>query len=75
MKIRLITIGKVKDRWIREGIEEYTKRLTPYCKLEILELGEEKLPENPSLAQVKQGLEKEGERLLKSLGDDSLPIL
>ena len=75
MKIRLITIGKVKDRWIREGIEEYTKRLTPYCKLKILELGEEKLPENPSLAQVKQGLEKEGERLLKSLGDDSLPIL
>lgn len=75
MKIKIITIGKVKDQWIRTGIEEYLKRLTPYCKLEIIELSEEKLPENPSEAQVQQGLEKEGERLLKALSDEYHPIL
>jgi rRNA large subunit m3Psi methyltransferase RlmH len=75
MQIKILVIGKVKDAWIREGIREYQKRLSPYCRLEIQELAEEKLPENPSLAQVEKGLEKEGERLLKALPEDYLPIL
>lgn len=75
MQIKIIAIGKIKDQWIRDGIQEYLKRLGPYCRLEIIELAEEKLPENPSLSQVQQGLQKEGERLLKALPADFLPIL
>lgn len=75
MQIKIIAIGKVKDQWIREGIQEYLKRLGPYCRLDIIELAEEKLPENPSLSQVQQGLEKEGERLLKALPVDFLSVL
>lgn len=75
MQIKIIAIGKVKDQWIREGIQEYIKRLGPYCRLEIIELAEEKLPENPSPSQIQQGLEKEGERLLKALPSDFLSVL
>lgn len=75
MQIKIIAIGKVKDQWIREGIQEYLKRLGPYCRLEIIELAEEKLPENPSVSQVQQGLEKEGERLLKALPADFISVL
>ena len=75
MQIKILTIGKVKDIWIREGIQEYVKRLTPFCRLDIQELAEEKLPDNPSLAQIESSLQKEGERLLKALPESYLPIL
>ena len=75
MQIKILTIGKVKDSWIREGIQEYVKRLTPFCRLDIQELAEEKLPDNPSLAQIESSLQKEGERLLKALPENYLPIL
>lgn len=75
MQIKIIAIGKIKDRWIREGIQEYIKRLGPFCRLEIIELAEEKISENPSLSQIQQGLEKEGDRLIKALPADFLSIL
>ena len=75
MQIRIMAVGKIKDSWIREGIEEYRKRLGPYCRLEIQEIAEEKLPDNPSNAQILQTLEKEGERLLKGVSDDAWMIL
>ena len=75
MQIRIMAVGKIKDSWIREGIVEYRKRLGPYCRLEIQEIAEEKLPDNPSHAQILQTLEKEGERLLKGISDDAWMIL
>ena len=75
MQICIMAVGKIKDSWIREGIEEYRKRLGPYCRLEIQEIAEEKLPDNPSHAQILQTLEKEGERLLKGISDDAWMIL
>ncbi|MDY5544609.1 MAG: 23S rRNA (pseudouridine(1915)-N(3))-methyltransferase RlmH, partial [Dialister sp.] len=48
MKFTLLAIGKIKEKWMRQGIEEYVKRLKPIAPLEIIAQDEEKMPENPS---------------------------
>ncbi|HWR57101.1 MAG TPA: 23S rRNA (pseudouridine(1915)-N(3))-methyltransferase RlmH, partial [Negativicutes bacterium] len=71
MRIRLLCIGKIKEKYLRAGIAEYVKRLGPFAKLEISELDEERMPENPSAAEKTQALEREGERLLKQVKNGS----
>lgn len=75
MKFTLLTIGKIKEKWMRQGIDEYVKRLAPMAKVEILAPDEEKMPENPSPALKEKVMEKEGEKLLKYLRDDDFLIL
>ncbi len=48
VNITLITVGKIKEKYLRDAIEEYSKRLSRYCKLEIIELQDEKTPDNAS---------------------------
>ena len=50
MRFSIRAIGKIKEKWMREGIEEYSKRLKPVAKMDVLESDEEKMPENPSAA-------------------------
>lgn len=69
MKITLITVGKIKERYLRDAIEEYSKRLQKYVKLEIIEVADEKTPEGASPALEEQIRAKEGERILKNLKD------
>lgn len=59
LHVRLICVGKLKEKFYREACAEYEKRLKGYCKLDILELAEQRLPENPSQAQIDAALEKE----------------
>ena len=59
LKIQVIAIGKVKEDWMRQGIAEYQKRLGAYCRFEIIELEEYRLPDNPSEAEIARGLEEE----------------
>ena len=75
MKITILAVGKIKEKYLREGIGEFTKRLTPFCRLEIIEIGEEKMPDNPSSAEKLKTIGREGERLLKSLRLNSYPIV
>lgn len=75
MKFTFLTIGKIKEKWMRQGIEEYLKRLSPMAKLEILSPDEEKMPENPSPALKEKVMEKEGDKLLKYLKDEDFLIL
>ena len=75
MKFTFLTIGKIKEKWMRQGIEEYLKRLSPMAKVEILSPDEEKMPENPSPALKEKVMEKEGEKLLKYLKDEDFLIL
>lgn len=75
MKFTFLTIGKIKEKWMRQGIDEYLKRLSPIAKVEILSPDEEKMPENPSLALKEKVMEKEGEKLLKYLKDEDFLIL
>ena len=58
-KVTLICVGKMKERFYAEAVAEYIKRLGRYCKLTVMELPEERLPENPSQAQIDGALEKE----------------
>lgn len=71
MKITIVCAGKIKERYLTAGIEEFLKRLRPYAQVEIREIHEEKMPENPSPAEKEQVLAKEGERLLHQVPEGS----
>lgn len=58
MKIRILTVGKIKEKFYRDAIAEYQKRLGRYCKLEIVEVADEKTDENASPSQMEQVKEK-----------------
>lgn len=74
MKITLITVGKIKERYLEQAIEEYRKRLSRYCKLEILQTADEKTPEGASAALEEQIKEKEGERILALIKEGTFVI-
>ena len=67
MKITILCVGKIKEKYFRDAIAEYEKRLGRYCKLEIVEVADEKTPDGASGAEEQQIRRKEGERLLKYL--------
>ncbi|MEM4995991.1 23S rRNA (pseudouridine(1915)-N(3))-methyltransferase RlmH [Priestia sp. SB1] len=71
MNISIITIGKLKEKYLKQGIEEYLKRLSSYAKVEIIELADEKAPENLSESEMEQVKQKEGERILAKISDDT----
>ena len=67
MKITILCVGKIKEKFYRDAIMEYEKRLSRYCKLEIVEVADEKAPEGAGEALEAQIREKEGERVLAGL--------
>lgn len=71
MKITLITVGKVKEKYFRDAIAEYEKRLSKYCKLEIIEGADEKTPDKASAVEEEQIKAKEAERILKYIKEDA----
>ena len=75
MKITIACVGKIKEKYLTAGIDEFTKRLTPFCKLETVAINEEKMPDNPSLAEKEQVLEKETQRLLAIIPENYYVIL
>lgn len=74
MKISLICVGKLKEKYLVMGVEEYVKRLSRYCTLEMIELPDEKTPDNAGEALEELIKKKEGERILKSIKADSYCI-
>ena len=74
MKITLVTVGKIKENFFEDAIKEYSKRLSRYCKLEILQVADEKTPEGASEAVELQIKEKEGQRILSLIRDDAYVI-
>ncbi len=75
MNISIVTIGKLKEKYIKQGIEEYIKRMSAYAKVEIVELPDEKAPENLSEAEMVQVKQKEGERILLKIPADTYVIV
>lgn len=69
MKITLITVGKIKEKYFTDAIGEYSKRLSRYSKLEIVEVADEKTPDGASGGLENQIREKEGERILAKIPD------
>ncbi|MFC4077258.1 23S rRNA (pseudouridine(1915)-N(3))-methyltransferase RlmH [Salinithrix halophila] len=74
MRIQLLTVGKLKEKYLRMGVEEYIQRLTPYAKVEVQEIAEEKGQDPLSDAEIEQIVAKEGERILRLLSPDTYAI-
>ncbi len=74
MKITVITVGKLKEKFFCEAVSEYGKRLGRYCRLEIKETADEKTPEKASEVQREQILQKEGERVGRLIPEDAFVI-
>lgn len=74
MKITIITVGKIKEKYLKDAIAEYSKRLSKYCKLEIVEVADEKTPDNASEVVENTIRAKEAERILRHVKDDAYVI-
>lgn len=75
MKIRLIVVGKLKEKYLVDGIKEYTKRISGYTNIEIVEVADERIPEKASLAEEVLVKAKEGRRILDKIKQDDYVIL
>lgn len=74
MRITILTVGKIKEKYLKEAIGEYKKRLSRYCRLEMIEVADEKTPEGAGSALEDEIRRKEGERLMRYLKDDMYVI-
>lgn len=74
MQIRVIAVGRIKEKFLQEGIAEYEKRLRPYARVQVIELAEEKRPQPASPAIEMAAMEKEGGRILAALPEGSFVI-
>ena len=74
MNIQIISVGKLKEKYLKLGIDEYTKRLSSYAKIDLVEVPDEKAPENLSDADMEIVKKKEGERILSKIGADTYVI-
>lgn len=71
MKVSIVCVGKVKESFYRQAVEEYAKRLSRYCKFEVIEVADEKTPDKASEALENQIKEKEADRLLEKIKEDA----
>lgn len=74
MKIKVITVGKVKEKFFRDAIDEYSKRLSKFANLEVIEVNDEMTPDGASSAMVAKILSKEAERILSKVSDNDFVI-
>ena len=74
MKITLIAVGKLKEKYWKAAVDEYSKRLSRYCKLNLKEVSDEKCPENISPAEQEQVRDKEGERILQQVPEGAVLV-
>jgi 23S rRNA (pseudouridine1915-N3)-methyltransferase len=74
VNISIVTVGKLKEKYLKQGIEEYLKRLGSYAKVEVIEVPDEKAPEELSDTEMIQVKQKEGERILSKIGLDTYVI-
>lgn len=75
MKIKVITVGKLKETYLKDGVAEYSKRLTRFTKIEWIELIDEKTPDRASQAENAQILEKEARRIMGKIADRDYVIV
>lgn len=74
MNIDIAAVGKIKEKYLVDGIKEYSKRLSRYCTLKVIEVEDERTPETMSEKEMEEAKRKEGERLLSRIPDQALVI-
>ena len=75
MKITIVAVGKLKGKYLKEGRSEYSKRLSRFCELQIIEVEDEQAPENLSVSQEEQVKRREAERIIKRVKEGSVLIV
>ena len=75
MKVKIIAVGKLKEKYLKDGIAEYRKRMSRFTKFEMIELPDEQTPDKASEAQNQQIMEKEGDRILAKLSERDYVII
>lgn len=75
MKIKIVTVGKLKEKYLKDGIAEYTKRISRFAKLEMIELADEKTPDKASELENQKILETEGARILSKVGERDFVVV
>ncbi len=75
MKIKIVTVGKLKEKYLKDGIAEYTKRISRFAKLEMIELTDEKTPDKASELENQKILETEGARILSKVGERDFVVV
>lgn len=75
MKITIIAVGKLKEKYLKEGIKEYSKRLSRFCDLDIMEVNDEQAPDNLSTSQEMQVKKREAERIVKRVKEGTALIV
>ena len=74
MNIKIICIGKIKENFLVDGIKEYSKRISKYCKLDIIEINDKKIPDNPNQAEIEQIKLQEANEILKYISSKDYTI-
>ena len=74
MKIKIYAIGKIKEAYLKVGIEEYMTRIKPYCGIEIIEVKDEPISDNPSIKDIEKAKDNEGKRVIKLLKNNEYLI-
>ena len=74
LAVRLICVGKMKERFFIDAFSEYSKRLQSYCRLELVELNEQRLSDNPSEGEISTALKKEAAEILKNIPADAYTV-
>ncbi|MCB2830036.1 23S rRNA (pseudouridine(1915)-N(3))-methyltransferase RlmH [Streptococcus dysgalactiae] len=75
MKVKLICVGKLKEKYLKDGISEYHKRLSRFCQFEVIELTDEKIPDKASDAENQMILAKEAQRIEKKIGQRDFVVV
>ncbi|HEU4151009.1 TPA: 23S rRNA (pseudouridine(1915)-N(3))-methyltransferase RlmH [Streptococcus pneumoniae] len=75
MKIKVVTVGKLKEKYLKDGIAEYSKRISIFAKFEMIELSDEKTPDKASESENQKILEIEGQRILSKIADRDFVIV
>ena len=74
MKIKLFAIGKIKEKYLKDGINEYLERIKPYSQIEIVEVNDEPIVDNPHPSEIKKAIDIEGSRIIKLLKNNEYLI-
>lgn len=71
LSVRLICVGKLREKYLISAVDEYKKRLGAFCKFEIVELNEERLPDSPTPGEINSALEREADNIIQNVPKDS----
>lgn len=75
MKIKIVTVGKLKEKYLKDGIAEYSKRISRFATIEMIELADEKTPDRASDSENEKILDLEGNRILSKIGDREFVVV